>query len=210
MSVSKKIEEKNITLNVALLLREFLNKQLADWRILLTRSTDEFLQLSERSQFANRNNGDLFISLHCNSGHKTARGHETYIFSMTEDDETERTVRLLENSVAEKFNLSSRKKNNPVDFITTDLAQINHLSESAILADLIQKHLCDYVSSENRGVKKARFYVLKDTFMPSALIELGFLSNEYDEKLLINETYQQKLARAIADAIIEYSKKNER
>ena len=205
---SKKTFEKDITLAVSLKLKNILEKILPNVKILLTRTTDELLYLEERSQFANKNRGDLFVSIHCNAGPLNVRGFETFYFSLTEDDETERTVRLLENN--EKYQYRKDKKNiNVLDFITTDLAQINHINESIELANLVQARLSEQIQSANRGARKARFFVLKDTFMPAVLIELGFLTNELEEKLLTNDAYQNKLAEAIANAISDFKKKME-
>ncbi|MBP7653370.1 N-acetylmuramoyl-L-alanine amidase, partial [Candidatus Dependentiae bacterium] len=203
VSYSKRYVEKDITLAVALKLKETLEKSNKDITVLLTRTSDETLFLDERPQIANKNKCDLFISIHCNSGVKSALGFETFHFSLTEDDETERTARLLENTINESYKYAKRKIN-PIDFITTDLAQINHINESIDFAGIIQQKLFEYSVSSNRGIKKARFAVLKDAFMPSVLVELGFLSNETEEKLLINENYQTKLAVGISEAILEY------
>ncbi|HPG29215.1 MAG TPA: N-acetylmuramoyl-L-alanine amidase [bacterium] len=208
VSYSKRVLEKDITLAVALKLKEYIEKSGKDVNVLLTRSSDETLFLDERPQIANKNKCDLFLSIHCNSGPKNAQGFETFYFSLTEDDETERTARLLENNIGDSYK-NAKRKMNPIDFITTDLAQINHINESSDFAEIIQKKLFEAAVSSNRGVKKARFMVLKDAFMPSVLVELGFLSNETEEKLLTNENYQNKLAAGIGEAILQYKQKSE-
>jgi N-acetylmuramoyl-L-alanine amidase len=209
VSYSGKVYEKNIVLNVAKVLKQYLEKILPNVSVMLTRETDEFLSLNQRSYIANKNNGDLFISLHCNSGFKNAQGYEIYYFSLTEDDETERTVRLFENSVYDKYEKSETKKLNTVDFIKTDLAQINHINESIDFAHYVENELSKKIIANNRGLRKARFYVLKDVFMPSVLIELGFLSNPKEEKLLNNKSYQNKICLGIAEAIKKYKNKVE-
>ena len=199
ISFSRKYFEKDITLAVALKIKKVIQQMMPYVEVLLTRSTDQTLYLNERSNFANANKGDLFISLHCNSGMSAARGVETFYFSLSEEDETERTARLLENK--DEFTYKPNDPNKPVNFIMTDMAQINHINESVKFASAIQMKVLEKKLALSRGIKKARFFVLKDTFMPSVLVELGFISNKNDEALLISEDYHNAIAEAIALAI---------
>lgn len=180
-------------------IRQSILQSIPDVTVLLARDSDKTLYLMERAQFANSNKGDLFISLHCNAGSNSASGVETYYFSLSEEDETERTVRLLENK--SEFISKPGESYNTIDFITADMTQINHVNASISFASLIQRKILEKNLSRNRGIKKARFFVLKDVYMPSALIEIGFISNKNEEEALMNETFQTELANAITEAI---------
>lgn len=197
-----KAREKDINLAVALMLKPLLEKELGV-RVLMTRSDDRFVSLGDRTKFANENKADLFVSIHTNaSKSSSSRGTETYYLAtaMTSDA---RAVEALENQVVELYEggASARSKYDDLDFILSDLSQTEHLESSNELASSIQQNLIAGTKSYDRGVKQANFYVLRGAFMPSILIELGFISNPDEERLLANDEYQQRLARTIFEGI---------
>jgi N-acetylmuramoyl-L-alanine amidase len=197
-----KAKEKDVNLAVALKLKQLLEREL-NVRVLMTRSDDRFVSLGDRTKFANDNRADLFVSIHTNASKSaTSTGIETYYLAtaMTSDA---RAVEALENQVVELYEggASARSKYDDLDFILSDLSQTEHLESSNELAGSIQQNLIAGTKSYDRGVKQANFYVLRGAFMPSILIELGFISNPEEERLLVNDEYQQRLARTIFEGI---------
>lgn len=197
-----KVKEKDVNLSVALKLKQMLEQELGV-RVLMTRQDDRFVSLGDRTRFANENNADLFVSIHANASKNPAsKGTETYYLAtaMTSDA---RAVEALENQVVELYEggASARSKYDDLDFILSDLSQTEHLESSNELAGNVQQNLIAGTQAYDRGVKQANFYVLRGAFMPSILIELGFLSNQDEERILINEEYQIRLARTIFEGI---------
>ncbi len=194
-------KEKDLNLSIAKKLKKYLEKFGLD--VLLTRNSDVFLSLGERTKIANDNKADIFISIHCNSAAKKnsyASGFEVYFLSEAKTD-WERAVAQAENEVI-KYEINRNEINDDfLAFILADLAQQEFLKESQELAVAIQDAVCEVLNIENRGVKQAGFYVLKGAFMPAVLIECGFLSNREEEILLRKDWYQEKLAKGIAEGI---------
>ncbi len=206
-----KVKEKDVNLMVALKLKTLLEKEL-NVRVLMTRSDDRFVSLGDRTRYANEHKADLFISIHANaSKNSSPRGTETYYLAtaMTSDA---RAVEALENKVVELYEggASARSKYDGLDFILSDLSQTEHLQSSNELASSVQQNLIAGCQAYDRGVKQANFYVLKGAFMPSVLIELGFLSNAEEERLLINDEYQQRLARTIFEGLKRFKYRYDR
>ncbi|MEN6444477.1 MAG: N-acetylmuramoyl-L-alanine amidase [Candidatus Cloacimonas sp.] len=194
--------EKDVNLAVALKLKSILEKELG-MNVLLTRDNDRFVSLQDRTRFANEKKADLFVSIHSNSSRATSsRGIETYYLSTAQTSDA-RAVEALENGVVERFEggTEAKKKYDDLDFILSDLSQTEHLENSNNMAISVQQNLIAGTQNLDRGVKQANFYVLRGAFMPSILIELGFISNPEEEQLLINEEYQQQLARTIFEGI---------
>ncbi|MDD3563213.1 MAG: N-acetylmuramoyl-L-alanine amidase [Candidatus Cloacimonetes bacterium] len=206
-----KIKEKDVNLAVALKLKTLLEKELGV-KVLMTRPDDRFVSLQDRTRFANENKANLFISIHANSSTNISpRGAETYYLAtaMTSDA---RAVEALENKVVELYEggASARSKYDGLDFILSDLSQTEHLQSSNELASSVQQNLIAGCQAYDRGVKQANFYVLKGAFMPSILIELGFLSNPDEERLLVNDDYQQRLARTIFEGLKRFKYRYDR
>ncbi len=200
--------EKNLNLDIAKRLKRKLEK--SGYRVLLTREDDRFVPLTERTNFANRNNADLFISIHCNASRDNPRaiGFETYFLSEARTD--------LERAQALKENRSLLSEENPflsseLGLILSDLAQQEFLKESEELACCIQDMADAYLGLQNRGVRQAGFYVLRGALMPAVLVECGFLSNKREEKLLRNEKTRERISEAIFRGIkrflLTYEKK---
>lgn len=193
--------EKDINLSVALKLKKFLEQELG-LTVLMTRSDDRFVSLSDRTRFANDNRADVFISIHTNASQsRSARGLETYYLSTAMSSDA-RAVEALENDVVELYEGKGEKqKYDELAFILSDLSQTEHLENSNFLATFVHQNLVSGTKSCDRGIKQANFYVLRGTFMPSILIEMGFISNLDEEVLLKNGEYQERLARTVFEGV---------
>jgi len=200
-SKDKKIYEKDVTLKVALKLAKKLRKN-KKYKVILTRKTDKFLTLDQRTDIANDNNGDIFISLHINAlPNKKFYGIETFYLNIAADNYSKR-LEAVENA-------ENQKKITDLQFILADLLKKANTKESIDLADYIQSSLIfnlrrKYKRIKNLGVKNAMFYVLLDTKMPSVLVELGFISNKSELKNLTNNQYEERLADSIVKGVNKF------
>jgi len=179
--------EKDVTLGIALKGKEILEKR--GHRVILTRQEDEYLPLRERVRIANEGKGDLFLSLHANSGRRvSARGLETFVpGSRPQDKETEQLL-LLE----EEKDLWEE-----VPSFLSELKESSRREGSRKFAHLFQKEVLQHLSTEDRGVKQAPFFVLLHTEIPAFLVEVGFLTNPEEGSLLGDPLYQWQIARAL-------------
>ncbi|PKN78617.1 MAG: N-acetylmuramoyl-L-alanine amidase [Candidatus Cloacimonetes bacterium HGW-Cloacimonetes-1] len=196
------VREKDVNMNVALKLKKMLEKELGV-TVLLTRPDDRFVSLQERTKYANDARADLFISLHSNSSKASeGKGIEVYYLSTARTTEA-RAVEALENSVVEEFEGGKKAtaKYDDLSIILSDILQAEHLEGSNTLATQIQQNLIAGTKAHDRGVKQANFYVLRGAFMPSVLIEMGFVSNPMEEQLLACDEYQDRMARTILEGI---------
>ncbi len=210
-AVGKNHHEKDIVLSVAGKLKKRLEYELGI-EVLMTRDKDEFISLRNRSRFANESQGDLFISLHCNaSPNKKSKGVEVYFLSPAKTNDA-RAVEALENSVVQKYEGGEEavKRYDDLSFILMDMAQTEQLQESCDLAWKLQANLVSASGSKDRGVKQAGFYVLRVSFMPAVLVEMGFISNRDEEKNLANSAYQDKLVAALFEGIKDFKFKYDR
>ncbi|HZD84896.1 MAG TPA: N-acetylmuramoyl-L-alanine amidase [Gemmatimonadaceae bacterium] len=199
--------EKDVTLSVAMKLATVLRARGVD--VLMTRTTDTLIALSDRGRIANSNHGDVFISVHCNApGSNTAagareHGFETYFLAEAKTED-ERRVQDMENESVKFETGANAPKGDPLSFIITDMAQNEHLRESSDLAQTIQQGLIDVHPGPNRGVQQANFAVLRGSYMPAVLIEIGFGSNQSEATYLSDQSNQRALARNIAESIVAY------
>jgi N-acetylmuramoyl-L-alanine amidase len=199
--------EKDVTLSVAKKLATVLRARGFD--VLMTRTTDTLIALSDRGRMANSNHGDVFISIHCNApGSNTAagareRGFETYFLAEAKTED-ERRVQDMENESVKFETGANAPKGDPLNFIITDMAQNEHLRESSDLAQTIQQGLIDVHPGPNRGVQQANFAVLRGSYMPAVLVEIGFGSNQSEATYLSDQANQRALARNIAESVIAY------
>ena len=179
--------------------------------VFLTRDTDVFIPLVERTAFANRKNADLFVSIHANaSPRKIAKGIETYLLNWTDDEEANK-VAARENKISLKKMRALNRQFDVLDVIKTDLMRENKRDESVKLANYVQRSMVSNLESCNQhiadlGVKQALFYVLFGANMPSVLVEISFISNPDEEKLLSKESYRTEIAGSIVDGINNYFK----
>ncbi|MEO0203169.1 MAG: N-acetylmuramoyl-L-alanine amidase [candidate division WOR-3 bacterium] len=191
------IKEKDITLAISKKVANILRREYG-FKVILTRDSDIFLSLSERAEIAKRYNAKIFVSIHCNYfDMDNASGPETYFLSTARTSE-ERAVETLENSVI-KYEV---EESDVLKYIVSDILQNIYLKESQKLAFFIHQKLSR--GRKDRGVRQAGFYVLRMVYAPSVLVEVGYISNPEEAKLLIDDNYQNKLARDIAQGIIEY------
>jgi N-acetylmuramoyl-L-alanine amidase len=181
-AIGRRYKEKDITLKIALKLRAKLRKK--GYKVLMTRSRDVFPSLLDRTEMCGKYKPDLFISIHCNSAGRNskARGIETYSMTPVGEISTSDSKPSFKVEKGNKFD-----KNN------------------SRLALEIQKNLLYYTKAKDRGIRHARFFVLKHASCPAVLIETGFLSDAFEESLLGASSYQDKIAGAIAVAIDAYS-----
>lgn len=207
--MGKKSKESQIALKVALELGKNIKKFMPDVKVLYTRSTDKFVELHDRANFANKNHADLFISIHCNSNpSKNIHGTETYAMGLASSEgnldvaKRENSVILQETDYKEKYGGFDPKS--PLGHIFLANFQSVHLESSLRFADKIESQLKDRIGRKSRGVKQAGFLVLWRTAMPSVLVEIGFLSNQEEEKYLSSEKGQVHIASGIYRAFRDY------
>jgi N-acetylmuramoyl-L-alanine amidase len=199
----KGVHEKKVVLALAKKLAQKIRNQLS-CKVVLTRETDKYLTLEERTAIANTKNADLFISIHTNSAKdRRAFGLETFFLNLATDDEAIR-VAAFENATSEK-NISD------LQTILTDLMQNAKINESSRLAAHVQGELSSHLKKsynkiKSKGVKQAPFYVLLGAQMPAILIETSFISNPRECKRLTDARYQDQLCEGIVKGIKEYIK----
>ena len=208
------LQEKEVVLDITQRLGELLQSQLG-MKVILTRDDDAYVSLQRRTEIANSTGADLFISIHANASRKrSVGGSETFFLSPAKNDEA-RAVAMLENS-ALKFDEelgSSAEGLSEEDFIlrdiVSDMLQSSFLKESEDLAAHIQAELEKKLDLRNRGVDQAGFFVLVGAKMPAVLIEIAFLSNQYEEKLLKQRWFRQHVAEGIFNGISRFKAKYE-
>ncbi|MCL1827234.1 MAG: N-acetylmuramoyl-L-alanine amidase [Candidatus Cloacimonetes bacterium] len=208
-AVGKKAYEKNVVLEVAKKLKTQLEKEFDDIKVILTRNNDVFVPLHDRTTIANSNKADLFISLHCNAiKHKNVKGIEVYYLAPARTVEA-RDVAAFENSVVEAYEggLEALNAYNDLQYILADLLQSEQLEESSDLSIRLQTELVNKTRAYDRGVKQADFLVLRGASMPAVLLELGFMSNEEEEKKLTDPKHQADQVAAIVNGIKSFKLK---
>jgi N-acetylmuramoyl-L-alanine amidase len=204
-------KEKDLNLTVALLTGDYIKKNLPDVKVIYTRERDEFIGLNERAMIANRNNADVFISIHCNSTDSkgaSAVGAETFVLgehknaANLEVAKKENSSILYEEDANEQY--GDFDLNSPEAYIALSLFQQEYLNQSLQLAANVQEQFSKRVGRKDRGVQQAGFLVLWKTAMPSILIELGFISNATEERFLASEAGQAYMASAIYRAFRDF------
>ena len=203
--------EKNIVLNVVLELGKILDKE-RSISIKYTRTKDVSVDLWERGNIANAYKADLFVSIHCNSHGSSAYGTESFVLGLGAIDRNLKVVQDFvkkENAVIYKEeNYQEKYKDfdphSTESVVELSLMQEENLEKSLMLASSIQKNFRVDLKRKDRGVKQQRFVVLYQTYMPSILVELGFLTNKSEGEYLSSKKGQQQMAKAIAKAIKKY------
>jgi N-acetylmuramoyl-L-alanine amidase len=194
--------EAAIVLDVALRLEKLLTAAGSD--VVLTRRADEYIPLEERTAIANRTQGDLFLSIHANaSRNKTARGIESYFLNFATSPDAE--------AVAARENASTGLTMSSLTEIVKAIALNNKLDESRNFAAVVQRQLVEHLQDVNKplrnhGVKQAPFVVLIGASMPSVLVEISFITNSQEGRLLRTPAYRQRIAEALFDAVRAYQK----
>lgn len=208
-AIGKMSKEKDIVLNVALKLGEYINMYLPEVKVVYTRKKDVFIPLNRRAEIANENKADLFISIHANAiSTSKIYGSETFVLGLHRTKEN-LEVAKLENSVIvleEDYTTTYQNfdPNSSESYIIFELMQNIHIDQSIYMASLIQSQFKDRVGRRDRGVKQAGFLVLREAAMPSVLVELGFLTNQSEEKFIASEKGQAYMASAIFRAVRDY------
>ena len=201
--------EKNINLAIALRTGEYLQANLKNVKVIYTRDDDSTVDLRERPKIANKNNADLFISIHSNwAKSKSVTGAETYIMGLAKN-EANLEVAMKENEVLLREDDHSKKyqgfdPKSPESYIIFSLTQNLYQKQSSELASKVQTEFSERVNRNDRGVQQAGFWVLFNTTMPAVLIETGFITNLGEEKYLNSTEGQDYLASAIYRACREY------
>ncbi len=198
---SNGVTEAELVLDVALRLEKLL-RQVPGIEVILTRRTNEFIPLEERTAIANRENADLFLSIHANAHRQsTVRGVETYILNFAMNEEAE--------AVAARENATSSQTMGTLPSIVKAIYLNNKLAESRELANLLQTSLVRRLRAQSSGVKdlgvkQAPFVVLIGAQMPSVLTEIAFLTNRPESALLKQPAYRQHIAQALRDGVVRY------
>ena len=200
---AKGLTEAQLTLDVALRLEKMLSKE-PGVEVVLTRRTDVYVPLEERTAIANRSNADLFLSIHANSSrNNTAKGIETYFLSFASSPDAE--------AIAARENSASEQVMHQLPDLIKAISLNNKLDESRDLANMVQDALVSNLRKSNkevrsRGVKKAPFVVLIGASMPSVLAEISFITNQQELQLLKTASYKERIAQALCNAVLRYRK----
>ena len=198
------LKEKDVALDIAKRFKRKLNA--AGINVIMTRDRDRFVSLSQRSKIANANaeKADFFISVHANASRsKWVNGVEVFYLSEAIDDNL-RSLNAVNNS---DLNLKESYSGKYTPIILRDLIFTEDRRESIQLAELLSRSLSKDLRQRNRGEKPARFYVLKKTNIPALLVEVGFISNHWEEKRLRDSSYREKIAQGLLDGIVQYNRK---
>ena len=206
--------EKSINLAVALKLGNYIKENLPDVNVIYTRETDVFVELSERAAIANRNNADVFISIHCNSteGSTTVNGAETYVMGESKNEANLKVAKMENSAILLEDNTDAYDNFDPNSteaYILFSLSQSLYQKQSLQLADKVQKQFDTKADRHDRGVQQAGFLVLWKTSMPSILVELGFINNEKEEQFLASEKGQKLMALSLYQAFAEFKQEYE-
>ena len=179
-----------------------------DIKVIYTREKDEFIELHDRAGLANKNHADLFISIHCNAAPSHIFGSETYTMGLHKSEgnlevaQRENEVVLREDDYQKNY--GGFDPNSPMAYILFANYQNAFMAQSVKFASFVEGQFTDELGRHSRGVKQAGFLVLWKTSMPSALIELGYLTNEDEEKFLKDPQNQEEYADAIFRAFKKY------
>ena len=208
--------EKDINLAITLEVGRLLQENQKDIKVIYTRDTDVFLELGQRANIANKAKADLFVSIHTNSQPKEvlnkAYGVQTYTLCLSTAS-TNLEVEKRENSVVKFEKDGGRQYNysrNVEDDIMFELMQDRDMKESVKFAKLVQNHMVTGAGRNNKGVQQANLAVLRLTYMPSVLLEVGFISNANEEEFLMSDAGRKKMALSIYKAIVQYKRQQKR
>ncbi len=204
--------EKDVSLAVALKVEQYIKQRFPDIKVVMTRRDDSYPTLHERTVIANRAQGDVFISIHCDAAeNRSAYGSSTYVMGKDHDDENR--VAMRENSVILQEDnqevYEGFDPTKPESYIMLTMFQYAFIQQSVELAQTVQNAFRNDVGRKDRGVKQQPLYVTSRTAMPSILIELGFLTNSAEEDFLMTDDGQDQMAQAIARSFAQYKVRRE-
>ena len=200
-------KEKDIALDIVLNVGKNL-EAISDVSVIYTRKTDVFLELRERATIANKADADLFVSVHCNAHDSQAHGTETYVLGLHRNDSNfkvakeENEVIFLEEDYEKNY--EGFDPSSPESFIGLTLLQEDYLDQSILLASMIQASFTKKLNRKNRGVKQAGFWVLHNTYMPSVLVETGFITNKSEGDYLNSKRGKEEISNSITESILNY------
>ena len=201
------LREKEVVLDISLRVKRLLEAE--GIKVITTRDTDRFVSLWKRTYIANTNGADFFISIHANAWRNSQpRGFEVYYLSDAIDNEA-RAVEAAENAVLQFEESSIDAHNTNLDVALWDMVYAENLTQSYQMASVLCNTAAKELKIRNRGVKTARFYVLKGVRVSAVLVEVGFLSNRHEESNLKKPSYRQQIARSLAKGILLYKKEFE-
>lgn len=199
--------EKNIALKVALIVGENLTKN-KDIKVLYTRKTNKFIDLWKRGDIANAAKADLFVSIHCDSHTSNAYGAGTFVLGLRGNKKNLEIAKRENASILMEDNYEKKYKgfdpNSAESVIGLSLLQEENLDKSLEIASLIQNNFSRKLKRKDRKVKQDNFQVLRETIMPSVLVELGYLTNKNEGRYLNSKKGQQQMGKSIADAVENY------
>lgn len=206
--------EKDVSLDVTLLVGKYIEENYPDVKLIYTRKNDSFPTLYKRVEIANTAKADLFISIHCNSAaNKAAYGTETFVMGL---HKTEESLKVAMRENATIFLEKDYEKNyqgfdpkDPDTYIILSMRENAYLDQSISLAKKVQDQFRARVGRKDRGVKQAGHYVTSFTNMPAILVELGFLTNNEEEDYLQSSDGQVYMASAVYRAFKEYKEKHD-
>ncbi|MDD4909507.1 MAG: N-acetylmuramoyl-L-alanine amidase [Candidatus Omnitrophica bacterium] len=197
------LREKDVNFDIVKRLKKRLESE--GFEVILTRASDIFITLGERSRIANRSGADLFISIHSNANRsKYVNGFEVYYLTSTVDD-SNRAYTTAMNTASSPMDGDIAVPSESLRATLWDLYFTQNRSDSIGLAKSITREANKYMGLKILGVKGAKFFVLKGARMPAVLVEVGFLSNSKEERLLRNGYYRQQIADSIAGGIMNYA-----
>ena len=208
---SREFLEKDITLDIVLRLGKMLEEKMPDVKVLYTRKTDKSVKLWERPNYANRNEADLFISIHCNANDNSkAHGSETYFMGLHVNEgnldvaKRENAVITYEADYKENDRYGGFDPNSPESHIIFSLVQNAYMNQSLRLSSYVESETSKISKIRSRGVKQAGFLVLWKTSMPSILVETGFITNPEDRAYLASDEGKSSIVRGVFQAIENY------
>lgn len=200
-------KEKDIALDIVLRVGKHL-ENIENIKVIYTRKKDIFLELRQRAAIANKADADLFISVHCNAHNSQAYGTETYVLGLHRNEsnfrvaQQENEVIFMEDNYEQNY--EGFDPSSPESFIGLTLLQEDYLDQSILLARMVQNNFTQKLKRRDRGVKQAGFWVLHNTYMPSVLIETGFITNRNEGDYLNSEKGKKEISKSIVDAVLDY------
>ena len=215
-AIGRKGKEKNINLNVALKLGRLIESNCPETKVIYTRNRDVFVPLHERAEIANKAKADLFISIHTNSiASRSTKiyGTETYTLGLHKTQENlevaqkENSVILIEDDYKQQY--SGFNPNSAESYIIFEFLQDKNMSQSVGLAKLVQQQFRQTAKRTDKGVHQAGFLVLRETSMPSILIELGYITNPNEEAYLLSESGARTMSESIYRAFVNYQQEQQ-
>lgn len=205
----RNVKEKHIVLDIAKKVGEYINKYLPEVKVVYTRKNDKFVELEERGSIANKAEGDLFVSIHCNShSSRQAYGTELYFLGL-ERTQTALEVMKRENRVVRANNDTEQKQLSQEELLVYELANSSYIATSEKIAGMMEYQFDERAQRRSRGVKQGRFVVLYHASMPAVLVEAGFISNPGEARYLTSDRGQAYIASAIFRTIRNYKEDQE-